>query len=86
LGATYLGGSSKDVEYIRLGPGRVALKYDGVVCADPRALTLGYTVQGHDLTITDTHLRGCFTSNEMAADLVGATLHVNPLPAAAGNV
>jgi hypothetical protein len=81
FGAGYLGGSSKDVEYVRLGPGRVAMKYDGVVCANPRALTLGFTVQGHDLSITRTHLRGCFTSKEMAADLVGATLHINPLPA-----
>ena len=80
FGSGYLGGSSKDVEYIGLGPGRVALKYDGVVCADPRALTFGYRVEGHDLTITDTHLRGCFTSKEMTADLVGATMHINPLP------
>jgi hypothetical protein len=81
FGATHLGGSSKDVEYVRLGPGRVALKYDGVVCASPRALTLGFTIREHDVIITDTHLRGCFTSKEMAADLVGATLHINPLPA-----
>jgi hypothetical protein len=88
FGSGYLGGSSKDVEYVALGPGRVALKYDGVVCADPRALTLGFRVEGHDLTITDTHLRGCFTSKEMTADLVGATMHINPLPpgsAAPGN-
>jgi hypothetical protein len=85
FGGGYFGGSKKDVEYVRLGPGRVALKYDGVVCANPRALTLGFMVQGQDLTITDTHLRGCFTSKEMASDLVGATFRINPLPAAASN-
>ena len=80
FGGGYQGASSKDVEYVRLGPGRVALKYDGVVCANSRALTLGFTIREHDVTITDTHLRGCFTSKEMTADLVGATLHINPLP------
>ncbi len=85
FGGGYSGGSSKDVEYVRLGPGRVALKYDGVVCANPRALTLGFTIHEHDLTITETHLRSCITSAEMTADLVGATFRINPLPAAAGN-
>ena len=85
FGGGHDGGGGKDVDYVRLGPGAVAVRYAGPICASPRALTLGVPVSGRTLTIESTKLDGCFTSPDLAADLVGATLQINPLPAAAGN-
>ena len=88
FGGGHDGGGGKDVAYVRLGPGSVAVRYAGPICASPRALTLGFTVQDRTLTIESTKLDGCFTSPDLAADLVGATLQINPLPpgpAAPGN-
>jgi hypothetical protein len=87
FGGGHDGGGGKDVDYVRLGPGSVAVRYAGPICASPRALTLGFTVQGRTLTIESTKLDGCFTSPDLAADLVGAALHISPLPpdATAGN-
>jgi hypothetical protein len=80
FGGGHDGGGGKDVDYVRLGAGSVAVKYAGPICASPRALTLGYTIQGRTLTIESTKLDGCFTSPDLAADLVGARLRINPLP------
>lgn len=80
LGGGYLGSSGKDVEYVQLGPGRIDVAYGGVVCANPRALTLSFTVRGDTVVIDTTKLRGCFASAELVADLAGTALHVSPLP------
>jgi hypothetical protein len=82
FGGGHDGGGGKDVGYVRLGPGAVAVRYAGPICASPRALTLGFAVRGRTLTIESTKLDGCFTSPDLAADLVGATLRILPLPAA----
>jgi hypothetical protein len=72
--------SSYEVTLVRLGPGRVALNYDGPICASPRAVTLDFTVHGRSVTVDDTTSEGCILSVVWAADLVGTKLEVQPLP------
>jgi glucose/arabinose dehydrogenase len=73
-------GSGKDVVYVQRGPGQVDVSYDGVVCANPRALTLTFTVRGDTVVVDTTKVRGCFASAELVADFAGTELHVGPLP------
>jgi hypothetical protein len=73
-----------EVEYDRLGPGRVAVRYEGPICASTRALTLTFTVRGHTLTITDARSPGCLVSEGLTADLAGTTMVISPLPADPG--
>jgi len=85
---TFSGGAGKsdsspgtyDVDYVRLGPGRAALRYQGPVCAAPRALTIGFVVRGHAVIIRDVSSSGCMVSTTLTTDLVGATLRILPLP------
>jgi hypothetical protein len=69
-----------EVTLVRLGPGRVALSYEGPICANPRAATLDFTVHGRSVTVDDVTTKGCILSVVWARDLVGAKLEVQPLP------
>jgi hypothetical protein len=72
--------SSYEVTPVRLGPGRVALSYDGPICTSPRAVTLDFTVHGRSVTLDDATSTGCILSVAWAKDLVGAELEIQPLP------
>ena len=74
------GGGSYTVEWVRIGPGRVAMAYGGPVCSDPRALTLSFTVRGRTVVILGATSSGCLASDGLADDLVGTTLRIRPLP------
>ncbi len=79
-GESIEGGGSYPVEWVRLGPGRVAMSYLGPVCSDPRALTLTFSIRGRSLVVLDATSSGCLASPGLADDLAGATLHIRPLP------
>jgi hypothetical protein len=72
------GGGGYPVVYSAPEPGRVSLRYDGIVCADPRALTLAFTVDGGVVTITGAERHGCLVGTDLVADLVGATFRLTP--------
>lgn len=78
------GSGDYDVEYVRLGPGRVAVRYDGPICASAQALTFTFTVHGRALTIDDAQSPGCLVSEGLTADLAGTTMRISPLPPDAG--
>jgi hypothetical protein len=69
-----------EVTLVRLGPGRVAMSYDGPICASPRAATLDFTLHGRSVTVDDVTTKGCILSVVWAADLVGTKLEIQPLP------
>ena len=73
-------GGGFEVTFVRLGPGRVALSYDGAICDNPRAMTLDFTIHGRSVTFDDVTTKGCILSVVWARDLVGTTLDVAPLP------
>ena len=79
------GGGGYEVEYSLLGPGRVVLGYDGIVCADPRALTLSFTVNGGTVTITGAERHGCLVGPDLVKDIVGATFRLRSPAAAAAD-
>jgi hypothetical protein len=68
-----------EVTFVRLGPGRVALSYDGPICGSPRTVTLDFTIQGRSVTVDDAASDGCILSVVWAADLVGTKLEIQPL-------
>ena len=73
-------GGGYPVDIVRLGPGRVALSYDGPICGSDRALTFRFIVQGHTVTVLDAQSPGCLVSEGITTDLPGTQLHVSPLP------
>jgi hypothetical protein len=78
------GSGGYDVEYVRLGPGRVAVRYDGPICASTRALTFTFTLRGRSLTIDDAESPGCLVSEGLTGDLAGTTMRISLLPPDAG--
>jgi hypothetical protein len=78
-------GGSFEVAFERLGPGRVAVRYDGFACPSHYALTMTFRVRGRTLTVLDAQPKGCIISAALADDLAGTTFHVLPLPSGGGS-
>jgi hypothetical protein len=74
-------GGGFEVAFERLGPGRVAVRYDGFACPSHYAFTMTFRVRGRTLTVLDAQSKGCIISAALAHDLVGTTFHMFPLPA-----
>jgi hypothetical protein len=72
-------GAGYEVELSRLGPGRVAVSYDGPICSSPRAVSLTFRLSGRSVTIDSVEARGCLLGEQLASDLPGTVLRVLPL-------
>ena len=83
-GTAYLGGGriggGFEVAFERLGPGRVAVRYDGFACPSHYAFTMTFRVRGRTVTVLDAQSKGCIISAALAHDLAGTTFRVLPLP------
>jgi hypothetical protein len=73
-------GGSFEVAFERLGPGRVAVRYDGFACPSHYALTMTFRLRDRTLTVLDAQSKGCIISAALAEDLPGTTFRVSPLP------
>jgi len=69
-----------EVTFERLGPGEVAIRYDGLACVSHYAFTMRFSVRGRILTVLSAQSRGCLMSAGEVADLPGTTFRVSPLP------
>ena len=73
-------GGGFEVAFERLGPGRVAVRYDGFACPSHYAFTMTFRVRGRTLTVLEAQSKGCIISAALAHDLAGTTFRVLPLP------
>jgi hypothetical protein len=72
--------SNSGVTYERLGPGRVAIRYDGPGCPGHYAFTMTFSLRGRTLTVLDAQPKGCLIGVALVEDLPGTTFRVSPLP------
>jgi hypothetical protein len=69
-----------EVTFEQLGPGRVAVRYDGLACESHYAFTMSFSVRGSTLTVLGARPMGCIMSAGLVADLPGTKFRVSPLP------
>jgi hypothetical protein len=69
-----------EVTFERLGPGQVAVRYDGLACASHYAFTMRFSQRGRTLTVLGAQPRGCLMSARLVDDLPGTKFRVSPLP------
>jgi hypothetical protein len=72
--------SNSAVAYERLGPGRVAVRYNGPGCPGHYAFTMTFSLRGPTLTVLAAQPKGCLISDALVEDLPGTTFQVSPLP------
>jgi hypothetical protein len=71
-------GAGYELEFTRLGPGRIAAREDGAGCLDGGVFTFTFTLRGRTVALNDAESTGCPITKDLAADLIDAELRVLP--------